>query len=285
LLGALDLEGKNFYYDNPLVSSSPRYPWHPCPCCVGNIPRTLLMIPTWSYAKDKTGLYVNLFIGSTTTIEGVAGTDVQVAQATDYPWSGKVSLTLNPAQEKPFTLHIRVPDRQLGSLYNSSPAVAGLTSLQVNGSKQTPEIKNGYAVITRTWKPGDRIELEFPMAVQKVRAIDEVKADRGLVALRYGPLVYNVESADHQSIEEPLNTAAELKPEWNPDLLGGVMTIKGKFADGTELTAVPNYARNNRPTLALTNNTESASSDGPRRRRGARTPTSIVWMKDGSANH
>jgi DUF1680 family protein len=54
LLGATDLDGKNFYYDNPLVEDKPRYPWHVCPCCVGNIPRTLLMIPTWTYTKATT---------------------------------------------------------------------------------------------------------------------------------------------------------------------------------------------------------------------------------------
>ncbi len=55
LLGSLDLEGKNFYYDNPLVESVARYPWHVCPCCVGNIPRTLLMVPTWTYVRGKEG--------------------------------------------------------------------------------------------------------------------------------------------------------------------------------------------------------------------------------------
>ena len=52
LLGSLDLEGRNFYYNNPLDSNVPRYPWHICPCCVGNIPRTLLMLPTWMYAQE-----------------------------------------------------------------------------------------------------------------------------------------------------------------------------------------------------------------------------------------
>jgi DUF1680 family protein len=37
LLGSIDLEGKNFYYQNPLDSRGPRYDWHGCPCCVGNI--------------------------------------------------------------------------------------------------------------------------------------------------------------------------------------------------------------------------------------------------------
>jgi hypothetical protein len=84
VLGSMDFEAKNFYYDNPLVGGRPRYLWHVCPCCVGNTPRTLLMIPTWTYGKGKDGLYVNLFLGSTINVEKVAGTDVEMVQKTDY---------------------------------------------------------------------------------------------------------------------------------------------------------------------------------------------------------
>jgi uncharacterized protein len=45
--GSLDLESKHFYYDNPLEARVARYQWHVCPCCIGNVPRTLLMLPTW----------------------------------------------------------------------------------------------------------------------------------------------------------------------------------------------------------------------------------------------
>ena len=57
ILGDVDLEAKNFTYTNALDSSEKRYPWHGCPCCVGNIPRTLLMLPTWMYATGKDSLY------------------------------------------------------------------------------------------------------------------------------------------------------------------------------------------------------------------------------------
>jgi hypothetical protein len=60
LLGSTDTEGKNFYYTNPLDETVPRTPWHQCPCCVGNIPRTLMMLPTWTYLKGDDGIYVNL---------------------------------------------------------------------------------------------------------------------------------------------------------------------------------------------------------------------------------
>ncbi|HNQ90282.1 MAG TPA: glycoside hydrolase family 127 protein [Verrucomicrobiota bacterium] len=245
LLGSLDLDGKNFYYDNPLVGSRPRYPWHACPCCVGNIPRTLLMIPTWTYVTGKDALYVNLFIGSTIAVDNVAGTPVEITQVTDYPWSGKVAIVVNPKQPKPFALHVRVPNRTTSGLYSPNPAVSGLESLAVNGQPVTPDIKNGYAVLNRSWKSGDRVEVVLPLKPQRVTADNRVAANRGLVALRCGPLVYNVEQADQQNLERALGDAP-LTPVWRGDLLGGVVTLEGQWADGTPLVAIPNYARNNR---------------------------------------
>jgi len=245
LLGSTDLDGKNFYYQNPLTETKVRYPWHSCPCCVGNIPRTLLMIPTWAYAKSTDGIYVNLFIGGSVTVDHVAGTDVTMVQKTDYPWNGAVALTVHPKQSKTFTLHVRVPDRATSGIYPATPAVSGLKSLLVNGRKVTPKIENGYAVITRKWKSGDTVEFTLPMEIQVVKADERVAADRGRVALRYGPLVYTVESVDQPS----LNRAPDLKSlttEWRGDLLGGVLTIKGKWSDGSPLLAIPYYARENR---------------------------------------
>ncbi len=303
LLGATDLEGKNFYYTNPLLGGT-RTAWHTCPCCVGNIPRTLLMIPTWTYVKDKDGIYVNLFIGSTINVEKVAGTDVQMVQKTDYPWSGKVAITVNPKVSKEFSVHVRVPNRTTSELYTETPAVSGLTSIALNGKAFTPQIENGYVTIHRNWNPGDKIELELPMKPQLVKASDKIAADRGLVALRYGPLIYNVERADKQDINQPIDLKAPLTTEWRSDLLGGVMVIKGRFADGSPLTAIPNYARNNRlgetasvarngavggdasvdysgnsgaATAGGTNTTTNAT--GGARRGGNRSGGSIVWLK------
>ncbi len=245
LLGSLDLDGRNFYYDNPLTETKPRYDWHGCPCCVGNIPRTLLMIPTWTYVKSDAGIFVNLFIGSAINVERVAGTDVEMIQKTDYPWSGNVAITVNPKQPKRFTVFVRVPDRTTSELYKSTPSISGLKSLAVNGKKISPKIQNGYAAITREWKTGDTIDLVLPMEIQVVKADERIAADRGRIALRYGPLIYNVEALDQPN----LNLAPDLKSlatEWRGDLLGGVLTIKGKWSDGSPLLAIPNYARLNR---------------------------------------
>jgi DUF1680 family protein len=245
LLGATDLDGKNFYYDNPLTANRARYPWHACPCCVGNIPRTLLMMPTWTYAKGADGIYVNLFVGSTINVGKVAGTEVEMVQKTDYPWSGNVAIKVNPAEAKKFTVYVRVPNRTTSALYTPAPEVSGLKSLAVNGETISPKIENGYAAITRTWKAGDTIDLVLPMKVQVVKADEKVAADRGRIALRYGPLIYNVERADQPDINLALGSAP-LTPEWRGDLLDGVMAIKGEWANGSPLVAIPNFARENR---------------------------------------
>lgn len=268
LLGSLDLDGKNFYYDNELATSQSRYSWHVCPCCVGNIPRTLLMIPTWTYVKGNKGLYVNLFIGSTIKVEKVAGTNIEMVQKTDYPWSGNVSIVVNPDQSKEFTLFVRVPNRTSSTLYKPVPEVSGFKSLTVNGKSVKPQIENGYAVIRRTWKKGDKVDLVLPMEIQTVTADERIKADRGRVALRFGPLVYNVERADQPDIDKYIGKGP-LTLEWKEDLLDGVMTIKGKWDDGTPLVAIPNYARSNRNAIHATD------------RPGEGNPNegSLVWIK------
>ena len=83
------------------------------------------------------------------------------------------------------------------------------------------------------------------MKVQRVPPTSRIEATRGKVALRYGPMVYNIELADQASIEQPIDRAP-LAAEWRPDLLGGVAVIKGKWRDGSALTAIPNFARLNR---------------------------------------
>jgi DUF1680 family protein len=286
LLGSLDLEGKHFYYTNALATSQPRYKWHVCPCCVGNIPRTLLMIPTWTYVTGDDGIYVNMFVGSTIKVERVVGTDVEMVQKTAYPWSGKVAITVNPKQSKDFTVYVRVPNRTTSELYKPTPQVTGIKKLLVNGKAMTPKIVNGYAVITRRWKAGDKIEVELPMEIQKVTADERIEADRGRVALRYGPLVYNVETADQPNIDQPIGKGP-LKLEWKPDFLRGVMTITGNWADGSPLIAIPNYARLNRvqpteyPQAAQPSQViQPTRPNEPPQVRQTRTASSIVWIRE-----
>lgn len=104
------------------------------------------------------------------------------------------------------------------------------------------------------------------MTVQRIRASEKIAADKNKVALRYGPLMYNIEKVD-QDITQALTSDSKLTPEWRPDLLGGVMVIKGNFAGGAPLIAIPNFSRMNRELPPI-----DASP--------TRIPTSIVWIRE-----
>ena len=132
LYGSMDLAGKNFYYDNPLDANVQRYPWHNCPCCVGNIARTMLMMPTWTYSKSADALYLNLFAGGRVDVGEVAGTGVEMIQETRYPWDGRVKLTVNPKTPTRFAVRIRLPKRDVSALYRGTQ-----TQTASGGSRST----------------------------------------------------------------------------------------------------------------------------------------------------
>ncbi|MBP1679122.1 MAG: hypothetical protein H6Q29_1033, partial [Bacteroidetes bacterium] len=249
VLGSLDLHGENFTYTNAMDEWQARYKWHVCPCCVGNIPRTLLQLPTWTYARTDSQVAVNLFIGGRVVLEDVAGTRLEIVQNTDYPWDGKVTLMINPAADARFNLKIRVPDRSVSGCYSDQPEANGLHALSLNGKPVTLAVDRGYAGITRTWRKGDTIAFELPMVAMKAKAVDSVTATRGRVALQYGPLVYNIENVDHGGRDVSrliLGPSSSLSTAREPSVLGGCVVIKSTLADGTPMMAVPNFLRTNR---------------------------------------
>jgi DUF1680 family protein len=145
----------------------------------------------------------------------------------------------------------------------------GIISISVNGSAITPIINKGYAVITRKWRAGDKIDLVLPMKIQRIKAIDKIAATKDRVALRYGPLIYSAEIND-QDLNNVLSSDSALTAEWRGNFLGGVMVIKGTWADGSKLTAIPYYARHNRDT----------QDESDHRSHGRRAPVSSVWLRD-----
>jgi len=247
ILGAIELSGVNFFYQNPLGADRRRYSWHGCPCCVGNIPRALIAIKDSMYAlnAEKDTLFVNHFVASEGTIQNVAGTSLRVEQQTEYPWKSDVSILLHPATTSEFTLRIRVPNRGESALYTPKPELKDAFTIKVNDEPQVVDVVRGYVSVDRKWEPGDRVDVCLPMDIQRVYADERVKENRGHVALQRGPLVYNIEDADHdgQSRSVVLRPDAPLSAVWKEDLLGGVMAI---VSEDNGLVAIPNYVRQNR---------------------------------------
>jgi DUF1680 family protein len=146
-------------------------------------------------------------------------------------------------------LKIRIPawvkNEIPGGLYHYTNAPAKPYRVLLNGKAVKGELKNGYLEITRTWKTGDRIELQFPMQIRTVEADQQVKNDLGKFAVEYGPLVYCMEEADNPAWLSPTLFPKSSVIKWRPDLLGGINVISEKTGKG-ECILIPYYIWSNR---------------------------------------
>ncbi len=243
VIAGVSLEGRTFFYPNPLESDgkyrfnkgkAARQPWFGVACCPGNIARFLPAVPGYVYARTADTLYINLFVTSETEME-VAGGKVRVRQDTRYPWDGRIRVTLDPRKSAEFSLRMRVPGwarRQPvpSDLYSYPETGPESPILTVNGSAQEYQLEKGFAIISRTWRPGDVIELDLPMPVRRVLSHEAVEDNRGRVALERGPLVYCAEWPDNPQgvLNLQLPDESPLKTEFRDDLLGGLVIIHGR---------------------------------------------------------
>ncbi|MBS1946587.1 MAG: glycoside hydrolase family 127 protein [Bacteroidetes bacterium] len=206
--GALDgisLDGDRFFYGNPLASvgKNHRREWFGTACCPANIARLLASLGNYVYAHNENGIWVNLFIGSSTSVQ-MGKQQIPISMRTSYPWDGNVNISVSPQKKSKFTLHIRIPgwvrgEAVPGGLYHFEDTSASGYSIKLNGKDIPYQIEKGYAVIDREWKKGDGIEVSFPMKVERVVSRPEVQANNDRVAIQRGPLVYCVEGADNNN--------------------------------------------------------------------------------------
>lgn len=268
----LSLSGDRFFYGNPLASNGRHYrrEWFGTACCPANIARLVASLGDYVYGASDKGLWVNLFVGNTTTIK-IGKTDVPLTMETNYPWSGRVKMTVQPKSKVKFAMRMRIPgwvqgQAVPGDLYVFEDNSKSSFTLNINGKPATYTMEKGYAVLDREWKKGDVVELDLPMDVKRVTARKELKQDEDRVALQRGPLVYCIEGADNdgQAWNITLPDKATFQTEFQSSLLEGVTTIKFEApalivsADGqsvkTEtktITAIPYYAWCNRGQNAM----------------------------------
>ena len=143
---------------------------------------------------------------------------IHISQQTDYPWSGNIRFEIQTAGK--FGLYLR----KLGWCEAE-------VTLTVNEEIVQPEFTSGnYIRVEREWKTGDILELGMPMFVRKMASHPFVVENQGRVALMRGPLVYCLENIDH-SIDVrliALPASSELKDQFHPELLGGVVALHGE---------------------------------------------------------
>jgi hypothetical protein len=141
-------------------------------CCVGTGFENQAKYGEAIYYHTREALFVNLFIPSQLNWKEKG---IQVRQETRFPEEGSSMLTIETAKPVSMPLHIRYP----------SWATAGVT-IKINGKKvnikQTP---GSYIVLNRTWRSGDRVEINVPMTLRSIAAND----DANKVAFAYGPII------------------------------------------------------------------------------------------------
>ncbi|MGL6225816.1 MAG: glycoside hydrolase family 127 protein [Thermoguttaceae bacterium] len=232
VLSGIGMDGKSFFYVNPLASEGGhhRQPFFDCACCPTNVIRFVPSLPGYQYAMDSQGLIINQYVAGNAIIDHPEKGRIHVKMNTDYPWSGlfQFELTFEQEQKEPFVLKYRVPDWTDGNFRFKKDK--GYITLQSND----PHKMSGSVVL--------------PVEIERIVANPRVVADRGRVAIQRGPLVYCFEQCDN---EVPINEIVlakepQFRYEFKPELLGGMGVISCNNVDGRKLTAIPYYAWDHR---------------------------------------
>jgi uncharacterized protein len=272
-LGGISLDGKAFFYPNKLEArGARRQPWFKCACCPSNAARFFSSVSKYLYATSGDSLIVGLYAESSADVQ-FAGKTVKISQETDYPWSGKIRINIDPAKPETFNLALRIPGWAAGrpvpsDLYRHGKIDNTIVTLQVNSEPVRRIATPGYIDTKRTWKKGDVVKLNLPMPVRRVVSNAKLLDNAGLVALERGPLVYCVEGVDIGKKTEQLNLRIDpkttFKAEHRKGLLGGVTVLKGEAMEVSRggdkvsviekripLVAIPYYARANRDATSM----------------------------------
>ena len=198
ILGGVSLSGDRFYYANPLAVhprasegapdylSATRVEWFTCACCPPNLARFIPQIPGYIYSSGPRELRVHQYVSNRAELT-IGACDIAVEQETEYPWDGRIAMTITPSTAQKWRLCLRIP------------SWCRRARLRVNGKALSlgDRVRKGYAAIERRWERGDRVELSLDMPVERIEAHPGIRGAGGRIALQRGPLVYCIEGADN----------------------------------------------------------------------------------------
>lgn len=221
-LSGISLVGDRFFYVNQLLSrgrdevlsrtAAERLEWWRVACCPPNVMRMLASLNQYIATSDANGVQVHQYASA-----GVAAGVARLSLATNYPWDGNVSLTVDETSGGAWRLALCVP------------AWTSDASVRVNGEvPNVPVVPGTYVALERAWRAGDRVELRLGVRPRLLAANPLIESTAGCAAIQRGPLVYCIEQADHAAhdvLNVELDPSAPLEANWQPELLGGVVTV------------------------------------------------------------
>ena len=220
VLSGMALDGKSFFYVNPLEVlpeacrrderkfhvKSIRQKWFGCACCPPNIARLVSSIASYACTENNDTLFVHLYMGCELK-KKVGEKEISVQIPSGFPYEGKVILTVNCDTPTEMTLALRLPDWAKECVVNgvsttNETLCGGEASPVLEAIKKTAgiscaKVSDGYLYLSGTWSGSSEIKLDFPMAVRIMAANPSVREDTGKVAVTCGPMVYCLEEADN----------------------------------------------------------------------------------------
>lgn len=259
-LAGISLSGDRFFYVNPLEADGKRKfnhghggrsEWFHCACCPPNISRLILQVPGYMYAYSDHKIYITLYGGSKTTVP-LKNCNVNLEQTSDYPFDENIRIAVNPEKEGKFAIALRIPTWASsehfapGDLYPYQEKTEEKIAIKINDEDVAYTTQKGFAVIERTWKADDIIDIHLPMPVRFVSSIPEVTENTGKTSVTRGPLVYCAEEIDNNRPSQQLTlkdtdeTQAEIIPV-KEGIMKGIHQIQLP-----EIKLIPYYAWCNR---------------------------------------
>ena len=196
VLSGVSMDGRKYFYTNPLAASKD-YPYDlrwsggrqpyisKSNCCPPNTVRTIAEVGSYMYSVGDDGLYINMYGGNELRTKLKDGSVIALTQETIYPWNGKIVFTIKEAPDKSVNLHFRIP------------GWCKTYQLKINDKVPLTYLKrNGYRIFGTRWKAGDKIELVLNMPSTLLESNPLVEETKNQVAVKRGPVVYCLESAD-----------------------------------------------------------------------------------------
>jgi hypothetical protein len=154
---------------------------------------------SWMATPDN-GIVAQLYTQGQVSAKVGKGVNVNIVEATKYPFEDQVTFKVNASKTVAFPLYLRIPEW------------CKAASVKVNGIPVKLNTTAGdYIKLDKTWKNGDKITLHLPMQL-KVRRWEQ---NKNSVSVNYGPLTYSLK-IDEQYTREDSRTTTQGDSHWQP---------------------------------------------------------------------